>query len=114
MSGPLGVLTPGFKEELLTGCIKDIPGCLMTCICPHIVLSLTRTHVDGRECGIFDCLCGASPYAVRQAIRHKNGVPKNALMDCLAICLCGVCTIYQNAKESGAKLFPTPEEMKRL
>jgi len=113
MSGPLAALTPGFKEDLL-GCFKDIPGCLFTWLCSPIVSSMTRTHIDGREWGWCDCCCGASPYAIRQAIRQKNGVEKDAVKDCLTVWLCQPCAVYQSAKEAGAKMIPEGEELKRL
>eukprot|EP00052_Salpingoeca_macrocollata_P004310 m.40619 g.40619 ORF g.40619 m.40619 type:complete len:117 (+) comp14132_c1_seq1:304-654(+) len=116
MASSLNMLSPNFKEDLL-GCLfgGDIPGCLLTCICPCITASLGRTKVDGRfdQWGWCDCLCGSSPYAVRQQIRKNNGYAEDRIMDCLGACLCGPCYIYQNAKEAGVTVI-MPPNMGRL
>eukprot|EP00050_Salpingoeca_kvevrii_P005682 m.285095 g.285095 ORF g.285095 m.285095 type:complete len:115 (-) comp11294_c0_seq1:146-490(-) len=114
MSGPLAVLTPGFQTDLLMDIPKDIPGFLMSWCCPMVVLALTRTQVDGRDCGWFDCCCGASPYAVRQQIRKTKGLSKEPLCDVAALCICGPCAIFQMAKEIDGKFMPTPEQLKRM
>lgn len=43
---------------------------------------------------------------VLQAVRAKNGLGDNKVMDCLAVWCCGVCSIHQVAKESGAPVIP--------
>lgn len=111
--GPLGALTPGFKEDLL-GLFKDIPGCLFSCFCFPIVASQTRTHLDGNEWGWCDCCCGPSSYTIRRTIRKKNNAEEDALKDAVAVLCCPPCVAYQNAKESGAKIMPEGPELQRL
>ncbi|EGD77642.1 hypothetical protein PTSG_08733 [Salpingoeca rosetta] len=109
----LDFLSPGFQQPLL-GCFGNPMECLFTWCCAGAVLASSRTHVDGRECGILDCCCTASPFHVRAAVRAKNGVEPNKVMDCLAICLCPACSIWQAAKEGGAPIIPEKAAFTRL
>eukprot|EP01147_Barroeca_monosierra_P001368 gene1369-4543_t len=61
-----------------------------------------------------DCICCPSPFHTRQAVRSKNSLEANKIMDCVALCCCGTCAIHQDAKESGAPVIPPNGAFTRL
>ena len=88
-------------NSVLNSCLQDPGICAFSMSCCIVRQAMNKSGLDGRECTVCDALFSipCQPYFDRQQIRAKYGFQQDSCADCLAACLCPLCSVCQNARE---------------
>ena len=90
----------------LFGCMSDIGTCLYGTFCPVCLNLKTFSKLNEEECDCCYLLNPISEFWVRQTIRRRKHMKKEACCDTLTAGFCFACAICQDAREVNANRFP--------
>jgi len=90
-AGTVVMQGPELSSRYFGICDGGATECLYGCLCPWCMAAQLKTELDGRPCGLCDCLCSSFPHnniALRRQLRRKYGLELSVSTENCGCCAC--------------------------
>lgn len=90
-AGTVVIQGPELSSNYFGICDGGATECLYGCLCPCCMAAQLKTELDGRPCGLCDCLCSSFPHnnlALRRQLRRKYGLELSVSTENCGCCAC--------------------------